>query len=163
LKKNFNDSNVLELLANLKEAGSTYPSNMIEARRASFIEQAAAMGLLNTVGNGTGSNGGSGTSSPAAGAGGGSFPLTIFLESVLLVAVLLAATVGTFTYRNKLTGFINSLFFPKVQVTSTPPEDAQFTPAIIPVTGEETPTETPTPLTTSTNTVTATVTETVAL
>ena len=94
MKQKFSDSDILELLVNLKNAREIYPPTMIEERRASFIEQAAKMELLNAAGNGTSPGEDGGTSSPGIGMSGGLFSLMLLLGSVFLGTILLRAAVG---------------------------------------------------------------------
>lgn len=144
MKQQFSDTDVVKLLANLKDAGNGYPADMIRSRRDAYIKQAAAMSVLvNTAGDGTmgGTNGG---------ASAGSASLGTLLEIALVTMIVVEAGAAAYVYRDQIADFFNSTLAPKVEVVSSPPGGF---PSEIPASEK---TSTMTPVATATFTVTVT-------
>jgi hypothetical protein len=119
------------------------------------MQQAAAMAvLLKTAGPGT--TAGEGGASGAA-TGAGLFSLGTFFETALIITILMETAVATYIYRKQIADFINSSLFPKTEeIAAYPTGNASFTPAGIPVTGNQLATVTATLSPTVTVTVTGT-------
>ena len=159
MKQAVSEKDVLNLLSNLKTMGGSYPSDMIQSRRDLYVKQAAAMAVLTKTtgnGNGGGTNTGGGMAATGGAGAAGSLSLGKFLEAALVVAIAVEAGVAAYIYRDKIADFIDANISPKVEVAANPTEDYSGTPAIVPVTGDEsiseTPTETPTVTVTETDT-----------
>ena len=143
------DKDVLQLFANMKNAESSYPQDMIASRRDMFAKQAAAMAILvKAGGNGPASAGTAQTASTASSsaAGVGGISMGTVLETALVIAIVAEAGVATYAYRKKIAHFIQSTFGPKVEQTANPPDAIT---AVTAIPSDETPTvtvtETPVP------------------
>jgi hypothetical protein len=156
VKQKFSDKDVVTLLSNLKNAEQSYPSEMIQSRRDMYMKQAATMAILMKTSGGGTPTGEGGASASGTGTGTGLFSLGTFFETALVITIMVEAGVAAYIYRDQIADFINSTLFPTVEVAANPTDDPSFTPAVIPVTGDELATESPT----ITVTVTVTVTDT---
>ncbi len=156
MKRKFSDKDVVNLLSSLKNAANNYPTEMIQLRRDMYMQQAAAMAILMKTSGGGTPTGEGGASASGTGAGAGLFSLGTFFETALVITIMVEAGVAAYIYRDQIADFINSTLFPTVEVAANPTDDPSFTPAVIPVTGDEPATESPA----VTATVTVTVTDT---
>lgn len=156
MKRKFNDQDVLKLLSVLKKTTNDYPTEMLQPRRTLYMKQVAAMVVLSsTAGIGTRASEG-GASGSGVGAGAGLFPLGKFLETALVITIVVEAGVAAYIYRDQIADFINSTFFPAVESPATPTADPSITPAVVSVLSGGLMTESP--AATATVTVTVTVT-----
>ena len=156
MKQKYSDQDVVKLLSNLKNAEQSYPSEMIQSRRDMYMQQAAAMAILTKTSGGGTPAGEGGASASGTGTGTGLFSLRTFFETALVITIMVEAGVAAYIYRDQIADFINSTLFPTVEVAANPTDDPSFTPAAVPVTGDELATESPA----VTATVTVTVTDT---
>lgn len=138
MKSKMSDQDVLNLLSNLKNSESDYPSDMILPRRDMYIKQAATMAVLTN----TGGNGGATTSSSQASTSGtasSGFSIGTVLETALVVALVIEAGVVAYIYRDEISDFINSALSPNVVTVASPPSGSSS--GIMP--SEEAASETP--------------------
>jgi len=117
---------ILQLFTGIKNAESTYPQDMVVARRDSFKKQAAAMAVLMKAGVSGASATGIGqataatsttTSNTAALSG---MSMGTLLETVLVIALVAEAGVAAYIYREKIAEFFNPTPTPKVEETENP-------------------------------------------
>jgi hypothetical protein len=140
---NTKDTDVLQLLKQLKNANGPYPQELLAARRQGYLKQVAeisggvglAAALRTTVKSAQGSG-----SLPAAGT---------LLEGLLVVAIVAEASTVAYFYRDKIRDLYQSITnSPRVEEVSSPPvlpspiADFEFTVTPMP-TGTVTVTETP--------------------
>ena len=152
---NAKDTDVFQLLKNIKEATGIYPQELLAVRRQGYLKQVAevsagvglATALKNTVKSTQGT--GAGASLPPA--------ASALLESVLVAAIIIEAGAVTYFYRDKFVDLYNTMTnSPKVEEISLPPvisspiADLQFT-----VTPVSTMAVTETPISTPTSTLLA--------
>jgi hypothetical protein len=137
MKQVSNEQDVIQLLANLKQAENNYPSDLLLSRREMFVKQAAsaavAMDTAMKMNNGTnaGNAAPAASSAPAASIG-------KLLEIVLITAIVVEAGAAAYLYRDNIADFINSIFSPRVEQVANPPDTVD-----IPNTGNAGVTETP--------------------
>ena len=127
MRKKVSEQDVFDLLKEMKNSESNYPSELIQSRRDVFAKQAAAMAVLVRAGlhEATKTAGGqtataSGTASAATSASVGASLGTI-LETVLVAAIVVEAGAAAYIYRDKIADFINSKINPTVEVVASPP------------------------------------------
>jgi hypothetical protein len=111
------DQKIVELLTKLKGANGEYPSEMLESRRQTYLNQMAGLGLgagLETMLKNAAKNGnGAGFTPPTAG------PL---LEVALVVAIIVEAGTLAFFYRDRVVDFFKSTSTtPATQEVTSPP------------------------------------------
>ena len=145
------DREVVDLLAKLKNKDGGYPQDMLAARRQTYLNHMAGLGLgvgfgtmlKNVIKNGNGAS----FSAPAAGK---------MLEVALVIAIVVEAGILTYLYRDKMADFFQSIStspktlegtsppviaspFPELEISEVP-VSATFTEAVT-----EVPTGTPVP------------------
>lgn len=124
------DTDVLQLLKKLKDTNSTYPQELLAARRQGYLQQvaqvSAGLGLTAALKTTVKSAPGAG-SLPTAGT---------LLEGLLVVAIVAEASTVAYFYRDKIAQFIqNRTNTPKVEqvvnppVFSSPVADFEVTPS----------------------------------
>jgi hypothetical protein len=148
------DSEVVSLLSKLKATGSSYPVDLLAARRQRFVKQIAALGF--------GTVAALALKESAKAAGGASFPAITgtILETALILAIVAEAGYVAIVHREKiLDWFRQTAAGPTIGVISTSP-DADLPPIEMPVTGPTLPTPA---IETVQPTIASTVTPTVAV
>ena len=120
------DQKIVELLTKLKGANGEYPSEMLESRRQTYLNQMAGLGLgagLETVLKNAANNGnGGGFTPPTAG------PL---LEVALVVAIIFEAGTLAFFYRDRVVDFFKSTSkTPAAREINSPPVSTFSFPTI---------------------------------
>jgi len=117
---------ILQLFTGLKNVESTYPQDMVKARRDSFKKQAAAMAVLMKAGvSGSPATGtGQATAATSTTTGNtavlGGMSMGTLLETVLVIALVAEAGVAAYIYREKIAEFFNPTPTPKIEQTENP-------------------------------------------
>ena len=111
------DRKVVELLAKLKSVDEGYPSEMLAARRQSYLNNMAGAGL--GVGTGTALKH---TLKNGNGAGAAPISASTLLEVALVVAMIAEASTLAYFYRDKIADVFRSISTnPNVQEIASPP------------------------------------------
>lgn len=122
------DQQVVELLSKLKRTSGGYPSDMLAARRRTYLRQMANVGLGIGIGAGlkhTLNGGGSG-------AGAASTASSKILEMALIAAIAVEAGTVAYLYREKFVSALRSYgSTPAVQEVSSPPGETSFTNPVL--------------------------------
>ncbi len=95
------DQKVVDLLSKLKNSNGTYPSDILEARRQTYLKQVANVGLGIGIGAGLKNGAKSGN-----GAGAVATATSKILETALIAAIAIEAGTATYLYRDKLADLI---------------------------------------------------------
>jgi len=136
-----NPEKIIELLAELKTKTPDYPSEMLDARKAAFMEHVVSISL-----QGKGPGGESGASSGGGGAGssggsgffgGMSAAQGMLLQATLGVWIIAAMLTAAYAFRNQIIDLLQGNDKANVEVTDAPPA------LVAPVTTELPPTELP--------------------
>ena len=123
------DSEVVRLLASLRETGSSYPTALLAARRERFVKQIAAFGF--------GVGAAIVLKETAKAVGGSSIPSVVstILETALVVAIVAEAGYVAIVHREKILDWFRTISLePAVEVVATAP-DSKDLPGELPVTG----------------------------
>ena len=128
MKNKISEMDVLQLFEGIKDAENNYPQDLIEARRASFAKQAAAMAVLMKAGVSGASTTGAGqatTTSTTTGstAAVGGMSMGTLLETILVIALVAESGVAAYIYREKIADFFNPSSTPKVEQSTNPNND----------------------------------------
>ena len=95
------DQKVVDLLSKLKNSNGTYPSDILETRRQTYLKQVANIGL--GIGTGAGLKNGAKSGN---GAGAVATATSKILEIALIAAIAIEAGTATYLYRDKITDLI---------------------------------------------------------
>jgi hypothetical protein len=99
-----NDKKVVDLLSKLKNSNGAYPSDILAARRQTYLRQVANIGLGIGVSAGL-KNAGKGSSN---GAGVIATASSKILETILIAAIVIEAGAAAYLYRNKIADLIRT-------------------------------------------------------
>jgi hypothetical protein len=137
------DQKVVDLLTKLKSSNGGYPSDMLAARRRTYLKQMANVGLGIGIGAGlkeTLKGGGSGASAATT-------VTSKVLEIALIAAITVEAGTAAYLYRDKIANAIRSYISGPVaqEVTSPSDETSSNIPTSILIETIETPLVTTTP------------------
>jgi len=145
-----NPEKIIELLAELKTKTPDYPPELLEARKAAFMQQVISIGMQ---GNGPGGESGGGNGGGSGGSGSGAFGGMSGIQGVLLQAtigvwVIAAMLTAAYVFRDQIVDLLQGNR--TVEVTQAPPVEQMPTefvaPLIEPSPTELLPTETPEPV-----------------
>jgi len=122
------DEKVVDLLTKLRDSNGGYPSDMLAARRRTYLKQMANVGLGIGVG--------AGLKEAAKGSGNGASAATTasskLLEMALVAAIAVEAGTAAFLYRDKIANAIRSrISEPTVQEVSPPSNESSVTDPIL--------------------------------
>jgi len=161
-KRSLDPKDIASLLSKLKDQTPEYPANMMEARKAAFLKQAASLKtqMDGKGGNDGGNAGNSGIGGSNAGLGGGATTSGFLLQALIAFSVVAALLLTAFAYRKQIVEVINGNDFAVVEeistsvVVSTPTAGVTLSSETSPSSAEVTPTATvfvtPTPVITGT-------------
>ena len=142
---------VIDLLAKLKNADVGYPQKLMASRRQSYLNQMANIGLGIGIGAGIKNiaKSGKGTAGHLPSSAG------TLLETIILAAIVIEASVATFIYRDKISDiFQSSSSGPSVEQVSPPVIESPLPEIVISATpsmvATTSPIPTPTPTISST-------------
>jgi hypothetical protein len=109
-KRSLNPKEIIGLLSKLKSETPEYPADMLEARKATFLQQAATLKIPGKGQGGEGGqqsgNSGSGGSGPAL--GGGTAAQGFLLQALIGFAVVAAMLLTAFAYREQIREMLNN-------------------------------------------------------
>lgn len=114
------DQKIVDLLTKLKNSNGAYPSDMLAARRKTYLRQMANVGLGLGIGAGLGqaAKGGNGAGVAA------STVASKVLETVLIAAIVIEAGTVAYLYRDKIAEAVSALSgAPAVQEVASPSEE----------------------------------------
>lgn len=124
---------IIQLLSKLKAETPEYPSAMLIARKASFINQAVAIKIDGPKQGGKGGGDGGSSASDGSGALGGiSTVQGILLQAVIGVWIIAAMLTASYVFRDKIIDLLqdNGIVAEVTQAPSiTPPESVVETPS----------------------------------
>jgi len=95
------DQKVVDLLSKLKNSNGTYPSDILETRRQTYLKQVANIGL--GIGTGAGLKNGAKSGN---GAGAVATATSKILEIALIAAITIEVGTATYLYRDKIADLI---------------------------------------------------------
>ena len=103
-KRSLNPKEIIGLLSKLKSETPDYPADLLEARKAAFLKQAA---ILKIQGKGQGGQSGqqggsSGSGGPGPALGGGPAAQSFLLQAIIGFSVVAAMLMAAFVYRDQI-------------------------------------------------------------
>ena len=143
-KRSLDSKEIIDLLSKLKEETPEYPAQMMEARKAAFLKQAANLRIPGEGNGGEGSSDAGGSGS--GGTGGGAAFQGIVLQALIAVSVIGALIATAFAYREQISDIVQGNEVVAVEdisapfTVSTPTPFATATPVPSGTSTVETPT-----------------------
>jgi len=146
-KRSLDPKDIINLLSKLKEQTPEYPADMLEARKAAFLKQAANLKIQGDGNGGDAGNSGSGGSNAAL--GGGAASSGFLFQALVAFSVVAALLLTAFAYRKQISKIISGNELAAVEeistsslVVSTPTGGITLSPEVTPSATEPTPTGT---------------------
>jgi len=136
LERSPNPSDIINLLSKLKASTPDYPSDMMAARKAAFLDQVSTMGF---DGPGKGGGDGGSLSNSSSVFGGMSTAQGILLQAVIGVWVIAAMLTAAYVFRDQIIDLLQDYGIVAVEMTQVPIIDSP-----VPVTGIPSPEVPPT-------------------
>lgn len=122
-KRSLNPKEIIRLLSKLKSETPEYPAELLDARKAAFLKQAATLKIEGKGQSGEGGQeggaGGSGGSGPAL--GGGTAAQGILLQALVGLSVVAALLLTAFAYREMIGEILNGNGIVAVAESGTAP------------------------------------------
>jgi hypothetical protein len=115
-KQSLNPKDIIELVSRLKAETPEYPADMLAARKAAFLKQAATIKIqVDSQGGDGGQQGGSGTA-----ASGGPAASGLLLQVVIGIGLIAALLLATFMVRDQISDLLQGNEVVTVEGSSTP-------------------------------------------
>ena len=130
VERSLNSNDIINLLSTLKAGTSDYPSDLMAARKASFLSQVATTNFDSPGRGGKGGGDGGSLSKGSNVFGGMSTAQGILFQAVIGVWIIAAMLTTAYVFRNQIVDLLQNYGIVTVEITQLPSIDSP-----IPVTG----------------------------